>query len=108
MSQKEEIENLKVAVNQLLVQLSIMSSENAILKSLVLDGIVLEKMSECSNNIYTNFVNQLERCINESMDNLEECLFKTNDSSFFLRQKFEVRSMISNMKNDSRYIDTDH
>lgn len=46
MTRKEEIEEIKTIVNQLFVQLTIVSAKNAVLESLVLDGIVKEKMPQ--------------------------------------------------------------
>lgn len=37
------------------------------------------------------------------MDEVENCLFETNDHAFLLRQKFEIMSMISSMRKDDRY-----
>lgn len=106
MTQKEEIDEIKAVVNNLFIQLSIVSSENSMLKALVL-GLVSEKMPEVSNNVYTNFVNRLEESLNESMDKIDEHLFKTSDQSLLIRRKFEITSMISSMKRDEHYINTD-
>ena len=103
MTRKEEIEEIKTIVNQLFVQLTIVSAKNAVLESLVLDGIVKEKMPQNSNCIYSNYVDELENLLNNRMDEVEDCLFETNDHAFLLRQKFEIMSMISSMRRDDRY-----
>ena len=98
MSENERITELESIVNQLLIELSLAKSEISVTREMVL-GIYSETMDkETSSNIFKNFVEELEKSQNDTMNNLTEMIIPTNDHSILIRKRFSVFSSISALK----------
>lgn len=101
---ENEINELKITVNHLTVQLTALSVRNRLLESLVF-GVILEKMPEDYKNIYSNFVDRYEESLNEVLDQRPNSLFDTGDQSFLIREKYKLFEAVQSMKRDENYLD---
>lgn len=103
MKQADEIKELKVAVNNLMAHNAFLSARTKLLESLLFE-VINQTLPEHVKNIYTLFVNRLEERTKQGFEKLDNCYYDTADPAFSVRQKFDVLSQISRMKQDDRYL----
>lgn len=104
MENSEEINDLKAVVNNLTVQLGVLSAQCQVLRSCFMEVIPGMLPKEHEQNLYTNLVDEMEKRVIKSLDDVQPILFDTADSAFLLRQKFEANEAFQAMKRDDRYI----
>lgn len=103
MTKQEELD-LKISINNLFMQTALNSVKTGLLQSMTL-GIFSETLDkEVYQNAYTKFVNLLEKGLNDAVSTIEPLLFETDDPAFLIRQRFDIHSLIHEMKNSEDYI----
>jgi len=99
----EEIEGVKIVLDNLLLQTAILSTKLNVLTSMVV-GVYGETIpSDHYSAIYTTFVNTLEKEMKESFKRLDGVLY---DSGMFLfRHEVEELLSIQSLKSNPGYTD---
>lgn len=101
---EQEISDIKVTLDNLLVQTTMLSNQMNVLTNMTL-GVYKETLPLGQyQNIYTNYVNLYEEFMNDSFSKIEDVLFQENDNLFLIRQKTELLSQLQRMKLDTDYI----
>ena len=101
---KKDIEDLKSVFDVVFLKQAELTAELNTLISIVL-GVYEETLpKETYRNLYTNFVNALEKNTDKAFLKIENILFDAGAP--FLRHKFEVFEATQNLKRDSSYIQT--
>jgi hypothetical protein len=101
---KNDIEELKSVFDTVFLRQAELIAELNTLRSMVL-GVYKETLpAETYQNLYTNFVDALEKSTDKAFLEIEDILF--DSGAPFLRHKFETFSAIQNLKRDGSYIQT--
>ena len=97
----KEIEDLKSVNDTLLFVTAELQARTKTLTSMIL-GVYKETLPEPAyKNLYTNYVTELERNINNFVEPLSEVVF---DQSWLIKSRFELFSAIRHLKDDQDYI----
>ena len=101
---KNDIEELRSVFDTIFLKQAELIAELNTLTSMVL-GVYEETFpKETYRNLYTNFVNALEKNTDKIFSKIENALF--DPGAHFVRYKFEVFSAIQNLKSNASYIQT--
>lgn len=103
MTQKEEIQDLKEQVNNLILEVTRLAVKSSVLESAFL-GVMHDVHPEHYSNLYTNFVNALEKEYRKATNKTADLLYETDDSAFLTRQKQDIFMEIQSMKRDKAYM----
>lgn len=104
MKNSDEINDMKVDINNLQVQLGVLNAQCKVLHSCFMEVIPYLLPKEQGRNLYTNLVNDMEERVTEALDNLQPLLYDTGDHAFLVRQKFEMFEAFQAMKQKKRYL----
>lgn len=102
MNEIERIEHLEQSVNQLLVELSLIKSENTILRDMVF-GIMKETLpAESVNNNLEIYISELKELNDKVFNDLKDFIIPTDKHSLLIKTKLAALSNYENLR--SRYI----
>lgn len=104
MKQSEEIEDLKIVINNLLVEMAVTTIRSTVLANLFFD-VVAEQLPQREKEIYTAYVDSVEKTTLEVLSGMEEVLFY--QPGFLIRQQINHHELIQSMKRDPRYNTSD-
>ena len=90
-------------VNQLSIQLTIMSAKCFVLEDMLL-GLVMDKMPDQYPEVYTKYVDELEHITTDRMNHLDEVLLGSEDHLAAFRAKFSAHEMFQAMKMADSYL----
>ena len=90
-------------VNQLSIQLTIVSAKCSVLEDMLL-GLVIDKMPDQYPEVYTKYVDELEHITTDQMNHIDEILLDSEDHLTAFRAKFSAHEMFQAMKMADSYL----
>lgn len=101
MKTSEENQYVKNTLGHLMIQQTRLTTQLDITSSILLD-IISKHFPDISQNVYTNYVNELERATLEDLEDLNECLLDF-DPAWRLKYKQSLYMEFQSMKQHKNY-----